>query len=483
MTLLGSLFLAVVGIPKSCVDSDLFNGDTIRHTNPRDVIVSGDEFRAFLVGDFGVDTKEVLGKQFLDHFDVEKRNDLANRMKERTSDPTIRKPDFVLNVGDSFYPQGVRDISSSRFNTTFESVFTQPDTYWYTTLGNHEWYGNKGDNKGTRTMLHYTEQNSHNRWCLPDYNYTLSVKVNSDFQGESFNAKIVFLDTYSIIHQNPTDSTDPTAYGDVTASEQLKWAEEQLCNSINHDWLIVVTHYPMITSGPRIRKSKKKWNSKFINSLNVTDDVRKLLLNEFSYDQNQDFRNDVTEKYLLSILTKCGVDAYISGHEHMTQIMTHDDKLLMMSYGDMGNGNMKKLLTEDPSKTACQLTGLCIASEKTIQEVWGGSWKSVFQHYDGAFGDVRISKSKMILKTIDTRGVIVNAYTHTKSITNYGLSTLSDDGMSSLTIFVIGLVLLLFQQIIFCVIYKKHISPVHNKTSTAPYVMERSVNGETEAEV
>jgi len=53
-------------------------------------------------------------------------------------------PNFVLNVGDNFYFNGVSDIFDTRFEASFEEIYDYPELLvpWYTIAGNHDHLGN-----------------------------------------------------------------------------------------------------------------------------------------------------------------------------------------------------------------------------------------------------------------------------------------------------------------------------------------------------
>ena len=54
--------------------------------------------------------------------------------------------DFVLLLGDNFYQHGLwPDVYSTRFNTSFENIFTAQSLQnisWYVIPGNHDYEGN-----------------------------------------------------------------------------------------------------------------------------------------------------------------------------------------------------------------------------------------------------------------------------------------------------------------------------------------------------
>ena len=55
---------------------------------------------------------------------------------------TQLEADRVYLLGDNFYTQGVSSVDSTRFNETFEQVYTRDlfgDMPFYVVAGNHDW--------------------------------------------------------------------------------------------------------------------------------------------------------------------------------------------------------------------------------------------------------------------------------------------------------------------------------------------------------
>ena len=51
--------------------------------------------------------------------------------------------EFVLSVGDNFYPSGVASTQDQHWKSSFEEIYTHPNLYkdWYVILGNHDYSG------------------------------------------------------------------------------------------------------------------------------------------------------------------------------------------------------------------------------------------------------------------------------------------------------------------------------------------------------
>lgn len=96
------------------------------------------------------------------------------------------KPEFVISVGDNFYPGGVIEhcegLSSSidfdtipqQFNTTFEMIYDSPELEgkeWMSVLGNHD-YGGTCMQMGWPQQIWYTWNTQATRWVMPAQYYS-----------------------------------------------------------------------------------------------------------------------------------------------------------------------------------------------------------------------------------------------------------------------------------------------------------------------
>jgi tartrate-resistant acid phosphatase type 5 len=176
------------------------------------------------------------------------------------------RSDFIISVGDNFYPRGVASEHDPLWNHSFENIYTAHSlqTDWYAVLGNHD-YGSDPD-----AQTRYGKISR--RWQMPSRYYTKEVSLGDD-KGK---ALFVMIDTQPIIHE----------IKDQQPEKQLAWLNETLQNAPKDvKWKIVVGHHPYYTVGPRIKNYD-------------TLTIRKALA-------------DVFEKHK--------VDVYLSGHDHSLQ--------------------------------------------------------------------------------------------------------------------------------------------------------------------
>jgi len=79
---------------------------------------------------------------------------------------------FVLNMGDSFYEQGIQEASDAQVNASYSSVFTTPypslQVPWLSVLGNHDYYGS------VQALLDMHEAPETPHWYMPDRYYKFS---------------------------------------------------------------------------------------------------------------------------------------------------------------------------------------------------------------------------------------------------------------------------------------------------------------------
>ena len=172
---------------------------------------------------------------------------------------------FVISVGDNFYPRGVVSEQDPLWHYSFENIYTAHSLQcdWYPILGNHD-YGSDPD-----AQIRYSKVSR--RWNMPARYYTKEVKLGRTDDKVLF----VFIDT------------NPFARDEVAETEkQIAWIDQTLAQaSANIKWKIVVGHHPYYTVGPRIK----------------------------NYDTL------AVRRILATTLEKHKVDIYLSGHDHSLQ--------------------------------------------------------------------------------------------------------------------------------------------------------------------
>lgn len=149
---------------------------------------------------------------------------------------------FVFNVGDNFYSDGIQNRSDPIFNQYFSKLFTDPalaSAPWYGALGNHDYNGD--------ITAQYNRQSDDARWYLPSANYTLELNIDSNTK-----ATVVVLDTNPFIQayflcpssdNMANQLTDPNAW-----KTQIDWLDQVLSTSTNA-WKVVMAHHTIFASG------------------------------------------------------------------------------------------------------------------------------------------------------------------------------------------------------------------------------------------
>lgn len=153
--------------------------------------------------------------------------------------------DFVLVLGDNFYPTGVKSLNDPHWKISFENVYTAPSLQvpWYVTLGNHDYGGS------IQAQIDYSAISS--RWKLPSRYYSFEKNIDD-------STKVLFV----IIDSNPfiksylamdkdNEELDTNSINDLRDQDkkkQLIWMDSVLANS-NAKWKIVAAHHPVFSGG------------------------------------------------------------------------------------------------------------------------------------------------------------------------------------------------------------------------------------------
>jgi acid phosphatase len=167
--------------------------------------------------------------------------------------------DFVLLLGDNFYPAGVNGVDDPMWRSHFESVYdpVHLPLPFYAVPGNH-------DHKGSpEAQIAYSRQSA--RWRMPDYHYV--------FRREGQGRRVDFFAVDLMIIEKP--------FGDYP--DGLAWLESALASS-DADHKIVFGHFAIWASPGR-------------------------------YGDNA----ELAERFA-PILQRHGVDLYLAGHEHHLEI-------------------------------------------------------------------------------------------------------------------------------------------------------------------
>ena len=148
---------------------------------------------------------------------------------------TVLHPKFVVNQGDFFHDNGVKDTLDPLWSAQFEKMFSAPELQlkWYSIIGNHEYIGNP------QALVDYGKHNP--RWTMPSRNYTFVQQVDS-----TTSIRFVMLDTSPFVYIYRFDSK----YHQIKSQDPDKtvaFADSVLSHS-KETWKVVVGHHPIYTS-------------------------------------------------------------------------------------------------------------------------------------------------------------------------------------------------------------------------------------------
>lgn len=186
--------------------------------------------------------------------------------------------DFVVSVGDNFYPNGVQSTQDYSWTASFENVYTDYSLQnpWYVALGNHDYRGN------IQAEIDYSKMSR--RWHMPSTYFSKTFQLKNGSK-----VLMVVMDTSPFIDSYYEKGSD--MYENITAQDTLaqrKWIEKELATTDETiKWKIVVGHHPLYSGGKRKNSADtKSFETKFAN-----------------------------------LFDKYKVDAYFCGHEHDLQII------------------------------------------------------------------------------------------------------------------------------------------------------------------
>lgn len=226
----------------------------------------------------------------------EPQKNVANSMSQETKKHPC---DFIISVGDNFYPKGVKSVYDPQWKESFEDVYSSESlkTPWYSAFGNHDYMGK------IKPQLEYNRINP--LWKSTERYYSFEKTLPNSEE------KVTFI----IIDTNPFDGTLNRFGGSglwrQNRKKQLKWLDNSL-QKINSKWIIVIGHHPLYTTGFR-----------------------------------RDKMLDVREAFL-PLFEKHKVDVYFAGHDHDLQYQKPNGHT---HYFVSGAGSDKRGVTIDSTMT------------------------------------------------------------------------------------------------------------------------------------
>lgn len=181
--------------------------------------------------------------------------------------------DFVVLLGDNFYPSGVSSVDDPQWQTSFEQPYAGVNVPFYAALGNHDYGGDGAGHEFWKgpVQVEYAAQSS--KFRMPDLFYAFALGPLG----------FVVLDTNMMMYEQDDDQRG--WYADAVAA-------------LGTTWTVVVGHHPYRSNGPHGNAG----NYEGFSWLPVAS-------------------GKGVKKFFDEIL--CGsADLYISGHDHSRQWLT-----------------------------------------------------------------------------------------------------------------------------------------------------------------
>jgi len=134
--------------------------------------------------------------------------------------------DFVVLLGDNFYPNGVGSVSDPQWQSAYEQVYGGWHLPVYAVLGNHDYGGHGAGTDPTRAAVEVAYTALSTTWKMPAQVYRLDAGP----------ARLVFLDTNNLKMTEADTLGQGLALGSWLAGAP--------------GWKIVVGHHPYRSNGP-----------------------------------------------------------------------------------------------------------------------------------------------------------------------------------------------------------------------------------------
>lgn len=240
-------------------------------------LLNDDSFTFYAIGDFGFPTAEICATALI-------MNEWSNTTKI--------SPLFILALGDNFYPDGVDSVDDIRFKTQWSDVFLVHKVLqvpWKVCLGNHDYRGDP------QAQIEYTNSSSNYKklWQMPSKNYHFTKEFIFNNPNDNFSIDFFCLDTNGC--QRSVRVTHPELQYEL--KDFIIDLNQKLMQSTAR-WKVVYGHHPFYTKGRH----------------------HGVLGRCLKDDKYTDKDGQWQEGYGLEKVLECnGVDAYISGHEHVFQ--------------------------------------------------------------------------------------------------------------------------------------------------------------------
>ncbi|MBF0357992.1 MAG: metallophosphoesterase [Magnetococcales bacterium] len=140
------------------------------------------------------------------------------------------KPDFILLLGDNFYPDGVFSVDDPQWNEKFEDIYRGPllrKTPFFAVLGNHDHRTN------SQAQVEYSEQGrGSKRWQMP---------------GRVFSVDLGQIDKEPLLRLVGLDTTAKASFTKQASFIRQRFNSKNIKKPF---WRLAAGHHPLFSVGP-----------------------------------------------------------------------------------------------------------------------------------------------------------------------------------------------------------------------------------------
>lgn len=178
----------------------------------------------------------------------------------------FRREDWILYLGDNFYPDGVKSVNDPEWRDNWESMI-KPLLHRYGSINTRAILGNHDYHQDPFAQIAFSFR--HSSWSTPFFYY--DVRINEDVH-------LIMIDTCMFAQQYTAQLLKTCGRSDEFLNEynseyggemQYRWLESILDKSTAR-WKIVCGHYPIISHGPHTVSNELDALHRLLNRYNTS---------------------------------------------------------------------------------------------------------------------------------------------------------------------------------------------------------------------
>nr|CAD2125938.1 unnamed protein product [Meloidogyne enterolobii]CAD2140309.1 unnamed protein product [Meloidogyne enterolobii] len=346
----------------------------------KDFFDSKEELNFYIIGDMG--GSSLWSPVF--PYSTHAQRSVSSAMSELAADD---QPAFIINLGDNFYMNGVKNINDERFQKTFEDVYEEKTlgVPWFSIPGNHDYHGN------IQAEIDYTNRST--RWTFPGKNANEPwYKIRYEFGAKKLKTTIsldfLMIDTVQLCGMTE----------DVVGDRIINWVFSESRNSNPHT---------PIPDKESFAGQQKDWIIGELNKYISSPSSATYVFVAGHYPIYSVGRHGSFYECLKDLdlkMKEAKISAYLSGHDHNLQhlIVENDNKILNYIVSGAGAATDRSQHHWDEfSKNE----GAKVLVHYPAEHWW---WKADewFSMSTGGFIQAKVKKDELILSFYSGKGSV-----------------------------------------------------------------------------